>query len=511
MENTIEYKGDHYDELVARQVDQYKETEFMHDLPGIFNYWSSKYISPNFFSLTGSTNSTDFYVSYFQQALKDTNSKFLLSIGSGDCSIEIDIVKKLLSKGERDFFFICLELSPLFVEKARIQIDKEGLGDIIAVSKTDLNNWEPKTSFAGVMAHHSLHHILNLEHVFGLIKKHLAPNGKFVTSDIIGRNGHMRWPEALSIVRQIWEHLPRKYKYSNQSNRYYDYFENWDCSVEGFEGIRAQDILPLLIKSFSFEVFFGFGNLIDTFIDRNFGPNFNPENKDDIQFIDTLHALDEKLISEGILKPTGIIAAMTNKQIDKPRLYNNWSPEFAVRDPLAPAREVSVKDFLESISYKLQATDNPLNEIEKYKLATKLLFTKNGNGKQYFKNGWNDPEDDFTWSSGEAASLIFPMEKPVTSDLIATFELIPYKSTVYPENKIDVIVKNTILKTMSYSNSVDSGLSIVTITVPLQLIKNEETLEVEFRLPNKRQPQYEGGSDVRPVCIAMFSAKISKE
>jgi len=34
----------------------------------------------------------------------------------------------------------------------------------------------------------------------------------------------------------------------------------WDCSKQGFEGIRAQDILPLLVKKFSFRSFLGFGN-----------------------------------------------------------------------------------------------------------------------------------------------------------------------------------------------------------------------------------------------------------
>ena len=46
-------------------------------------------------------------------------------------------------------------------------------------------------------------------------------------------------------------------------------YENWDCSEEGFEGIRAQDILKLLNKNFYFKKFLAYGNLIDIFIDRN--------------------------------------------------------------------------------------------------------------------------------------------------------------------------------------------------------------------------------------------------
>jgi hypothetical protein len=33
--------------------------------------------------------------------------------------------------------------------------------------------------------------------------------------------------------------------------------KTWDCSKVGFEGIRAQDILPLLVKNSRFEAFSG--------------------------------------------------------------------------------------------------------------------------------------------------------------------------------------------------------------------------------------------------------------
>ena len=107
---------------------------------------------------------------------------------------------------------------------------------------------------------------------------------------------------------------------------------NWDCSTEGFEGIRSQDILPLLIKRFHFEFFVGFGNLVNPFIDRSFGHNFDPDDPKDLQFIDRVHELDQKLIDGGHIKPTHIIAAMkvrpTHQRVDR-----HLTPEFCVRKP----------------------------------------------------------------------------------------------------------------------------------------------------------------------------------
>jgi hypothetical protein len=51
-----------------------------------------------------------------------------------------------------------------------------------------------------------------------------------------------------------------------------------------FEGIRSQDILPLLLEYFHFEVFIPYGNVIDPFIDRTFGPNFDSSREWDRDF-----------------------------------------------------------------------------------------------------------------------------------------------------------------------------------------------------------------------------------
>jgi hypothetical protein len=61
-------------------------------------------------------------------------------------------------------------------------------------------------------------------------------------------------------VELIWETLPDSKKYNHQLKRLEREFVNWDCAKEGFEGVRAQDILPLLVERFDFEKFMAFGN-----------------------------------------------------------------------------------------------------------------------------------------------------------------------------------------------------------------------------------------------------------
>jgi SAM-dependent methyltransferase len=210
--------------------------------------------------------------------------------------------------------------------------EQVGVAGHVRAVLADFNSWEPTGRYDGVLANQALHHIVNLEGVFDAIHKVLAPTGRFVTSDMIGRNGHQRWPEARRRIEELWSELPEAYRYHRQLRRQEDAFLDWDCSVEGFEGIRAQDVLPLLVQRFSFELFLAFGNLIDVFVDRGFGPNFDAEAEWDLAFIDRVHALDMEGLRSGEFKPTHVMAIMRTVPMPSgPRVYDGLTPEFCVR------------------------------------------------------------------------------------------------------------------------------------------------------------------------------------
>ena len=57
-----------------------------------------------------------------------------------------------------------------------------------------------------------------------------SADGRFITSDMIGRNGHQRWPEALAIVQEFWRELPKAYRYNLLCRATRTQYLNWDCS-----------------------------------------------------------------------------------------------------------------------------------------------------------------------------------------------------------------------------------------------------------------------------------------
>jgi hypothetical protein len=323
-----------YDARVQAQIAQYANPESELKLPPIYHYWDIKHIRPRMCTVFGVPDVMLLFAGYTAEAFHQPSaSRRIVSLGAGECQYEITLIKKLLEMGETDFTLEALELSPVRSERAGQNADKEGVGRYLTISEADLNSWVPERKYSIVIAKDTLHHVLELEHLFDSIHEALEDEGTFLTSDMIGRNGHMRWPEALEIIQGVWKFIPDHYKTNHQLRRVEQIYENWDCSKNGFEGIRAQDILPLLVKKFSFRSFLGFGNLPDLFIDRGFGHNLSVDNPHDTGFIDFMEELNTLLIDLGYMKPTMIRAAMMRYRPNAPapRCHRHWTPEFSAR------------------------------------------------------------------------------------------------------------------------------------------------------------------------------------
>lgn len=284
----------------------------VHELPEIFHYWSNKYLRP-MFEEYGFSNPDQFFAKYLFEAgkLSAGEAAKFLSVGSGNCDTEVRVACLLKEAGLRDFTIECLDLSPAMLARGKADAQARGVAEHLLFTEVDFNRWQSSSKYHAIMANQSLHHVLELEHLFDAVKNALLPQGLFITSDMIGRNGHMRWPESLAAVQRFWQELPDAYRYNVQLRRHEPTYKNWDCSSESFEGIRAQDVLPELIKRFNFKLFIPASSVVDIFIDRSFGHHFDIHKPADLDFIDRLHAYDEQALASGELTPTRLVAVMT--------------------------------------------------------------------------------------------------------------------------------------------------------------------------------------------------------
>ena len=303
-----------YDQRLAREQEIYNDVIDVHALPEIYHYWSNAYVRP-MLEEVGVSNPDQFFAKYLRESARrvgGTNAKFV-SLGAGNCDTEIRVAQRIRELGLEHFTIECLDINEAMLARGIESAEAAGVARHITPMRADFNEWSPRREYAGVMANQSLHHMVELETVFDAVKSALMPRALFVISDMIGRNGHQRWPEALTAVHRFWQELPDAYRYNQQLKRSEPLYENWDCSTESFEGIRAQDILPLLLERFHFEVFIAFGNVVDVFVDRGFGHNFDSDGEWDRAFVDRLHAFDEAGFQAGTLTPTHLIAALSQE------------------------------------------------------------------------------------------------------------------------------------------------------------------------------------------------------
>ena len=323
-----------YSEKLDAELRSYRDVVNVSELPEIYSYWSNKFLRPKLESL-GFSDPNDLYLHYIKPiALGGSESPCrILSLGAGNCDTEINLADLLVRNGVENFSFDCLDVNPQMLARGKELAQQRGFGSRLGFIEADINNWEAKQSYDVIIANQCLHHFVELELLFEKIHHCLHDDGFFLTNDMIGRNGHMRWPEALELVQSLWSLLDEKHKWNHQLRRLETVYENWDCSIwGGFEGVRAQDILPLLLGKFHFDFFIGFGNLINIFIDRGFGYNFHPSDPRDCYFIDFVAGLDDYFIESGKITPTQMLATMTKTERTPAKVYKHLTPEFCVRD-----------------------------------------------------------------------------------------------------------------------------------------------------------------------------------
>lgn len=321
-----------YQQRIAQETSIFTDLANVHELPDIFHYWSNRYLLP-MEQPFDAQHPEDFIARRLFESAQRTGAARprFVSLGSGNCDAEIRVAQDLVRRGLQDFVLECIDINPAMLERGRVLACDAGLEGRVVPTPGDFNRWSPDGLYDGVMANQSLHHVLELESLFDAVAAALKPEASFVVSDMIGRNGHLRWPEALAIVREFWSELPEAFRYNRQLSRLEQEFMDWDCSTEGFEGVRAQDILPLLMERFGFEVFLAFGNVIDPFIDRGFGHNFDPGREWDRDFIDRVHRRDEAEILAGNITPTHMMAVLVKDRAVACTHRAHLTPAFCVR------------------------------------------------------------------------------------------------------------------------------------------------------------------------------------
>tara|TARA_B110001454_G_C12677381_1_gene416465 strand:+ start:271 stop:1215 length:945 start_codon:yes stop_codon:yes gene_type:complete len=251
-----------------------------------------------------------YYKELVEQKIEESNEKInIISLGSGTGAWEVKLVEdfpEMISMELVDINDDLLKISKNYASKNNLDISTT----FADINKIKLEN----NKYDVVIVQSSLHHFLELEHIFEQINESLKDNGNLlVIGEVIGRNGEQIFPETEKIVQQIFSTLPEKFRYNAYTKKIDDKIPEIDFSKDSFESIRSEDIVPLLSQYFQVVEQVSFDAFLSLLLDFRYGPNYDLEQKLDKSLVETITYLDQYYISNSILKPVCLFGIYSKK------------------------------------------------------------------------------------------------------------------------------------------------------------------------------------------------------
>jgi SAM-dependent methyltransferase len=233
----------------------------------------------------------------------------VLSIGSGPCGLEISLAKRFTGK----YDLTCLDLNEALLSMGKAKAESEGIE--IKTLEQDANFLKLPQNYDVILAHASLHHFIEFEHIFQELHDHLNPEGVFIAFEHVPRNGMLLWPQTRELVDRLFAVLPVRYRRERTSEGtiVHSHFPVLDCSVGGFECIRSEDIVPLLERFFQVKAEVPGHAFTRRFVDGAFGENYDLSREEDRLILDLLIEFDDVLTSRSMLRAESVFMVLGRK------------------------------------------------------------------------------------------------------------------------------------------------------------------------------------------------------
>lgn len=297
---------------LAEQVAFRVVPEYQADtLPAIFEYWAGRHVQP-LAARIGVVSPEELYFAEARAVALRKGSVSIASIGSGAGWMELALLQRLRAEG-LDARMLCIDFNAALMRRARDEAQRRGLGAWLSVDTVDCNLPFALAARDVLIVNQFFHHVEALEAFVASLRASLAEDGVLLSSDVVGRNGHVLWPAVDEVVQAAWRRLPE----SRRFDRYYggtrDHYASVDHAAYSNEGVRAQDVVASLLAGFDFERFLTFGGAIMPFVERRIGFNFDPASAEDADFIDALATLDAARIASGAYPASNMIAVLRHK------------------------------------------------------------------------------------------------------------------------------------------------------------------------------------------------------
>lgn len=218
----------------------------------------------------------------------------VLSLGSGYCGHELELAERFT----RPYVIHCTDINPDLFTAARERAAEQGLNLTFATADLNFPSIEPG-SYDLIFAHAAIHHAINLERLFAAVAAGLTPNGLFHLVEVAGKNRKLIWDENERFANGLLALLPETVTGGVRLAV--------PAAMEGMEGLRQEDIPPLLAARFVplYELRHGaFMRFIC--LDPQLSQFLDPADPTRHSHLDFLIDADESAVARGLLRPLEI-------------------------------------------------------------------------------------------------------------------------------------------------------------------------------------------------------------
>ena len=303
-----------YEQRLQQEVAHFERVfkgRLSQEVPSIWNKVEERFAD----AIEAATGVRNLY-EYVARHVGGRRSVELLGLGSGACGNELEGIAPLLRRDGCDLTLSCADVNEAVLAQASKDAEARGIRFKAVVQDVNRISLQ-ENSYDVIVAYAALHHFLELDHVAREVNKALKPDGIFVTVDIPTRNGYRMWDETLEVVNALWRVIPPKYKIDHSGfaePTFVGKYTNVDYSVNCFECINSEAILPAFRKHMREVAYVPALSIGRRFFDTKFGPNYDLREPLDLAIFNMVMELDRYYLNAGILKPETYFGSYEKKR-----------------------------------------------------------------------------------------------------------------------------------------------------------------------------------------------------
>lgn len=226
----------------------------------------------------------------------------VLVLGAGTGWLE-----RALAKKEGIGSIVACDFAAETVAAAEAAALVEGLDQIRYAVRNLESEPLPEGPFDAVFANDVLHHITDLEGLYGRIHDALAPGGKLLFNEYVGPNRFQYSDERMALINRYFRLIPDHLRF----NPYWGglFWNRWRTDPvklaedDPTEAVRSEDVLPLAREFFETEKEYSYGGgLLNPLLYEIVG-NFDEEKPYDRGLLKILCDAEDRLTRSGRIEP----------------------------------------------------------------------------------------------------------------------------------------------------------------------------------------------------------------